>query len=56
LSTVASGNVESHGGTVTELLGDGRRCSESRVAEDDAIRAVRQGLDASRTHLVPRVV
>src|SRR5436309_10810953 len=35
--------VEAHGGTVTQLLGDGVMCAFGvpRVAEDDAIRAVR---------------
>jgi class 3 adenylate cyclase len=37
------GAVESHGGTVTQLLGDGVKAvfGIPRVAEDDAIRAVR---------------
>ena len=35
--------VEAHGGTVVQLLGDGVMCAFGvpRVAEDDAIRAVR---------------
>ncbi len=41
--TAMRGAVESHGGTVTQLLGDGVKAvfGIPRVAEDDAIRAVR---------------
>src|SRR5215510_14766809 len=37
------GRIEAHGGTVVQLLGDGVMCAFGvpRIAEDDAIRAVR---------------
>lgn len=40
---VVRGPIEAHGGTVAQLLGDGVMCAFGipRVAEDDAIRAVR---------------
>ncbi len=43
---VARDAVESHGGIVTQLLGDGVKAvfGVPRVAEDDAIRAVRAGV------------
>ena len=42
--------VEAHGGTVVQLLGDGVMCAFGvpRVAEDDAIRAVRAAVDMQR--------
>ncbi|HXJ34498.1 MAG TPA: nuclear transport factor 2 family protein [Candidatus Eisenbacteria bacterium] len=42
--------VEAHGGTVVQLLGDGVMCAFGvpRVAEDDAIRAVRAAMDIHR--------
>ena len=44
------GAVESHGGTVTQLLGDGVKAvfGIPRVAEDDAIRAVRAAVAMQR--------
>ena len=45
------GAVEAHGGSVTQLLGDGVKAvfGTPRVAEDDAIRAVRAARrDAAR--------
>jgi len=44
------GAVESHGGTVTQLLGDGVKAvfGIPRVAEDDAIRAVRAAVEMQR--------
>src|SRR5262249_41696443 len=42
--------VEAHGGTVVQLLGDGVMCAFGvpRVAEDDAIRAVRAAVGIQR--------
>ena len=42
--------VEAHGGTVVQLLGDGVMCAFGipRVAEDDALRAVRAAVDVQR--------
>jgi class 3 adenylate cyclase/tetratricopeptide (TPR) repeat protein len=42
--------VEAHGGTVVQLLGDGVMCAFGvpRVAEDDAIRAVRAAVEIQR--------
>ena len=42
--------VEAHGGTVVQLLGDGVMCAFGvpRVAEDDALRAVRAAIDVQR--------
>src|SRR5262245_14021374 len=44
------GAVEAHGGTVTQLLGDGVKAvfGTPRVAEDDAIRAVRAAVAMQR--------
>jgi class 3 adenylate cyclase/tetratricopeptide (TPR) repeat protein len=44
------GPVEAHGGTVVQLLGDGVMCAFGvpRVAEDDAIRAVRAAVAVQR--------
>jgi class 3 adenylate cyclase len=44
------GPVEAHGGTVVQLLGDGVMCAFGvpRVAEDDAIRAVRAAVGIQR--------
>jgi class 3 adenylate cyclase/ketosteroid isomerase-like protein len=44
------GAVEAHGGAVTQLLGDGVKAvfGVPRVAEDDAIRAVRAGVEMQR--------
>src|SRR3990172_5986537 len=44
------GAVEDHGGTVTQLLGDGVKAvfGSPRVAEDDAVRAVRAAVDMQR--------
>ena len=43
--------VEAHGGTVVQLLGDGVMCAFGvpRVAEDDAIRAVRSAVGIQRS-------
>src|SRR6185295_14843377 len=42
--------IEAHGGTVVQLLGDGVMCAFGvpRVAEDDAIRAVRAAVAVQR--------
>src|SRR5262245_4689583 len=44
------GPIEAHGGTVVQLLGDGVMCAFGvpRVAEDDAIRAVRAAVAVQR--------
>ena len=44
------GPIEAHGGTVVQLLGDGVMCAFGvpRVAEDDAIRAVRSAVGVQR--------
>jgi class 3 adenylate cyclase len=44
------GAVESHGGRVTQLLGDGVKAvfGAPRVAEDDALRAVRAAVEMQR--------
>jgi class 3 adenylate cyclase/ketosteroid isomerase-like protein len=44
------GAVEAHRGTVTQLLGDGVKAvfGAPRVAEDDALRAVRAGVEMQR--------
>src|SRR5262245_27537253 len=46
------GAVEEHGGTVVQLLGDGVMCAFGvpRVAEDDAIRAVRAAVGIQRAY------
>ncbi len=45
--------IEAHGGTVVQLLGDGVMCAFGvpRVAEDDAVRAVRAALDIQQAFL-----
>src|SRR5262249_12768348 len=42
--------IEAHGGTVVQLLGDGVMCAFGvpRVAEDDALRAVRAAVGVQR--------
>jgi class 3 adenylate cyclase len=44
------GAVEAHGGSVTQLLGDGVKAvfGAPRVVEDDALRAVRAGVEMQR--------
>jgi class 3 adenylate cyclase len=43
--------IEAHGGTVVQLLGDGVMCAFGvpRVAEDDALRAVRAAVEVQRS-------